>query len=113
MCKCQNCLAHDIHNFIYMADNLQVETPADRAKARLMSVYRLFLGFLQYVGLFFTGIVVGGGIVLKNPPVDKSALKQIDTLIAENQNLKDKFASSESGFVASKTPIVKETVILP
>lgn len=112
MCKCQNCLAFKKHNRIAMSDQLQADTPAARAIARLKSVMWLCLSFVKFVGLFFVGIMVGGGIVLRNPPQDKKAMQQIVELKKENQAI-----SSELQNVTKMSPaknlIVKDTINLP
>ena len=89
MCRCMLCLAVKKHNVLHMSENLEADTPAKRAKARLSVLLVIFVAFLKYVGLFFIGIMVGGGIVLKNPPEDKKALQQIQILTKEKKDLAD------------------------
>lgn len=113
MCKCQKCLAATKHNFSNMSDDFQADTPAARAKARLQAVVIIFLSFLKYVGLFALGIMVGGGIVLRNPPEDKAAIKQIAELKAANDNLLGDIKKIKSLATPKTEIVVKETVLLP
>lgn len=113
MCKCQKCLAAKKHNFSNMSDDFQADTPVARAKARLQTVVIIFLAFLKYVGLFFVGIMVGGGIVLKNPPEDKVAKKQIAELQAANNSLLIDIKNIKSLSLPKDAVVVKETVLLP
>jgi hypothetical protein len=110
VCKCQNCLANIKHNWSKMSEDLQADTPASRARARLMSVVKIVVAFFKYVGLFFIGIMTGMGIVLKNPPEDKAAKKQIFELVAENDSLKKNITQIKSINQPSDKPIEKETI---
>ena len=112
MCKCQNCLAGNKHNFDNMSENLQADTPQARAKARLMSLLYIFFAFLKYCGLFFLGLMTGGGIVLKNPPEDKNAKKQIVELTQQNENLKNDLLQVKNANKPNDKPIEKLTVVL-
>lgn len=95
-----------------MSDELQADTPQARAKARLMSLLYVFVAFLKYCGLFFLGIMTGGGIVLKNPPEDKVARKQIVELTKQNESLKKDLTQIKSASVPSDKPVEKQTVNL-
>lgn len=95
-----------------MSDDLQADTPQARAKARLMSVLYIFVAFLKYAGLFFLGIMTGGGIVLKNPPEDKAAKNQIVELKQQNENLKKDLLQIKSAAVPNDKPIEKQTIYL-
>lgn len=112
MCRCQSCLAVKRHNVIHMSEELQADTPAARAKARLMSLLVFFLYLFKYVGLFFLGIMVGGGIVLKNPPADKKALQQVTELTKEKELLTAQLKKPVQ-VAPSKELITKDTAILP
>jgi len=113
VCKCQFCLAACKHNFINMSEDLQADTPIKRAKARLHTVLMFGLAFLKYVGLFFLGIMTGGGIVLRNPPEDKQAKKQIQELVVANENLKKDVQKVKSFSAPNPEVIVRDTVLLP
>lgn len=112
MCRCQVCLASKIHNVIHMSDQLQADTPAARAKARLRTFVKIGLYFLKYVGLFFLGIMVGGGIVLKNPMPDKKSLQQISELTKEKSALLEQLKKPIQA-APSKDLITKDSVVLP
>lgn len=94
MCKCKNCLSHKLSNINYISfmgdEVVNPDNPVDRAKARLQAVLKYFFYLLKYVGLFLLGIVVGMGIVLKNPMPDKVGLEKIAILEKENKDLKSK-----------------------
>jgi len=94
MCKCRLCSAHKLSNINYisfMGDQIiNPDNPVDRAKARLLSFFKYFLFLFKYVGLFLLGIIVGMGIVLKNPMPDKVNLAKIAVLEKENKELKEK-----------------------
>lgn len=113
VCKCQSCLAIQKHNFSNMSDDLQADTPVSRAKARLQAVLVVCIAFLKYVGLFFVGIMVGGGIVLRNPPEDKVAKKQIAELKAANESLTKDIKTIKSLAKPNESVVVKETSLLP
>lgn len=95
-----------------MSEQLQADTPAARAKARLKAVLIIFASFLKYVGLFLLGIMVGGGIVLKNPPEDKKALQKIAELTKEKAALVEQLKKPVQA-VPSKDLITKDSVMLP
>lgn len=112
MCRCQNCLVINKHNWNNMSEELQAETPIARARARLMSVVKIVFAFLKFAGLFFIGIMTGMGIVLRNPPEDKAAKKQIVELVAENDQLKKNVLQIKNSNQPSDKPIEKDTLVL-
>ena len=112
MCKCQNCLAMNKHNWSNMSEELQADTPTTRARARLMSVVKIVFAFLKFAGLFFIGIMTGMGIVLRNPPEDKTAKKQIVELVAENDQLKKNVLQIKNSNQPSDKLIEKDTLFL-
>lgn len=94
MCRCRLCSSNKLHNINYiicMGDEIvNPDNPIGRAKARLHSLLKYFFFLLKYVGLFLLGIIVGMGIVLKNPMPDKKSLEKIQVLEKENKELKSK-----------------------
>jgi hypothetical protein len=81
------------------------DDPVLRARARLMSIVWFFVGLLKYVGLFFVGIIVGMGIVLKNPLPNKEQQKEINLLKKENEELRSKLVNVD---LPVKNPDVKD-----
>jgi len=98
MCKCRLCTTHKLANINYisfMGDQItNPDNPVDRAKSRLLSFFKYFLFLFKYVGLFLLGIIVGMGIVLKNPMPDKVNLAKIAILEKENKELKEKLTKN-------------------
>jgi len=112
VCRCQSCLAINKHNWSNMSEELQAETPIARARARLMSVVKIVFAFLKFAGLFFIGIMTGMGIVLRNPPEDKAAKKQIVELVSENDQLKKNALQIKNINQPNDKPIEKDTLVL-
>ncbi len=96
-----------------MSESLEADTPVKRAKARLNVLLVVFIAFLKYVGLFFLGIMVGGGIVLKNPPQDKKALQQIQILTKEKNDLNDLVKSKKMITQPAAGKVEVPTVVFP
>ena len=79
-----------------MANDLSsLENPVASAKQRLWKIFEFFLGLLKYVGIFFLGIIIGMGIVLKDPVVNKKQQIKIETLEKEIIDLKQKINNSK------------------
>lgn len=99
MCNCQLCSKlkiHNVHYINYMANDLSsLENPVASAKQRLWKIFEFFLGLLKYVGIFFLGIIIGMGIVLKDPVVNKKQQIKIETLEKEIIDLKQKINNSK------------------
>jgi hypothetical protein len=79
-------------------------TPQDRSYQRFFSLASFVWGLAKNVGLFFFGIFLGLGIVLRDPPPDKKNLAIIEQLKDENKTLKASLKNQE----VAKPPVFGE-----
>lgn len=71
----------------------------------LLAIAGFFYNLLKYAGFMFVGLVVGAGIVIKNPPQDTELVKKLKDLEQENNNLKVKLTQEE--FVTKESIVIK------
>jgi len=94
MCKCSYCAKSNLFNFNYINsmenDVSTLENPVQSARERIWKIFLFFLGFLRYVGFFVLGIIIGMGIVLKDPPASREQQLKIVQLEKQNAELKAK-----------------------
>ena len=89
-----------------------LEDPVKSARERLWEIAKFFLGFLRYAGLFVLGIIIGMGIILKDPLPSKSQQIKVTQLEKENNDLKSKL-SKNLGEDKSKTDlIIKKSFVI-
>ena len=90
-CVCKFCTNVQIHNLTMKNENHEYlfEAP-NTSKVELPSFnfFEFVLLFIRYVGMFVFGIIVGAGIVLKNPPI-KIDGENLEILKKENNDLKN------------------------
>lgn len=92
-CVCKNCTCHKIHNLLMVAEKTEVEKPhanslAQPAVHNWGSLLNGLLVFVQSAGMFVIGMIVGAGILMKDPMPNKIMQEKIDTLQKENVELK-------------------------
>lgn len=112
MCQCKICsniifLNRNKESRAIMADNTS-DTSNESLKINLkplMTVFQLGYTLVKYVGLMFVGLVIGAGIVIKNPPQDTVLVKKLRALEEENNNLKIKLTQPE--FVTKESVVIK------
>ena len=83
----------------YIGENMETSTtsnaqvaddPSSRAAQRMYTIFSFFLGLARQICIFFFGIFLGLGIVLRNPPEDKKSLERIEELEMQNSKLSAK-----------------------
>lgn len=68
-------------------------------------ITRLVYTFFKYVGLLLLGVVVGAGVVIKNPPQDTQLVKKMRELEVENNTLKIQLSKPE--FITKESIVIK------
>jgi hypothetical protein len=116
MCKCSNCSEGNLLNFYYinnMTDELKtLENPIESARKRLWGIVTVVLGLLRYAGLFVLGIIIGMGIVLKDPLPSKEQQIKIAQLEKENTELKNKINKVQPDSKNKDAVITKEAFVI-
>lgn len=90
-CICKFCTDVQIHNLTMKNDNNQFlfEVPNTvKTEATSFNFFEFTLLFIRSVGMFVLGIIVGAGIILKNPPSNVD-LEKVEILKKENSDLKN------------------------
>lgn len=116
MCKCKLCADSNLLNFYYinyMANDVStLENPVQSARERIWNITKFFLGFLRYVGFFFLGIIIGMGIVLKDPLPSKQQQIKISQLEKENNELKSKLTKQVVDDKNQKDLLIKNSFVI-
>ncbi len=89
-----------------------LENPVQSARERLWNVAKFFLGFLRYVGLFFLGIIIGMGIILKDPLPSKQQQIKISQLEKENSDLKTKLNKQFIDDKSKPDQVIKNSFVI-
>lgn len=111
-------------NYIkYKGENMDTSTtsnaqvandPGSRASQRMYTILSFFIGLARQAGIFFFGIFIGLGVVLRNPPEDKKSLEKIAILENENKVLSGKLKGLTDEEKSDKSSFgqVKESVVI-
>lgn len=111
MCKCELCnnvifLNKNIESQVIMSDTNNEKSNQVKLNIQpLFAILGLFYTMLKYIGFMFVGLIVGAGIVIKNPPQDTALVKKLQELEKENNNLKFKLTQDE--FVTKESVVIK------
>lgn len=71
----------------------------------LIYIGKAIYGFVKYVGIMLVGIVIGAGVVIKNPPENTELVKKLRDLEVENSNIKLKLNQTE--FTRKESIVIK------
>jgi hypothetical protein len=71
-------------------------TPEYRAQGRLAAIKQFFFMLIRQIGIFVLGIIVGMGLVLKNPPENMVMIKKIEVLEKDKKTLEKTIENSNS-----------------
>jgi len=107
-CLCVNCTCFKIHNMPMnieesLNDQKKPITSGQIEPNKAATLFYAAQTFIRSAGLFTIGLVVGMGIVLKNPTVNKSVQDQLNTLQKENVDLKQVLDTIKNGVIKEKT----------
>ena len=109
MCLCKYCKDRNVFN-INMRNEVNMSELHDKNSvnldlAPLIFIGKAIYGFVKYVGIMLVGIVIGAGVVIKNPPENTELVKKIRELEAENSNIKLKLNQTE--FTTKESIVIK------
>jgi len=105
VCECEPCNAVQLYNIevLYMEHTENgsntihpKSTPEYRATGRLTALKQFFYGLVRHVGIFLLGIIVGMGLVLKNPPENMVMIKKLEVLEKDKKTLEKTIENSNS-----------------
>lgn len=89
LCKCINCQKLKLHNFMVdEKNNVEVVFDPEKAKKSFGNLLGFFYTLTKDIGTFVVGILIGIGIVMRDPPANKELEKNRADLVAENNALK-------------------------
>lgn len=88
-CVCNNCQKATIHNFMAEDQNVETQPASQRAetKTSMQTFVSVFNNLAKQTAIFVFGILIGMGIVLKDPPVNKDLQNINNSLKAEKELL--------------------------
>lgn len=106
-CNCINCKNGKIHNLMAEDQNVEPEITLDTDKAK--QSFHKFMSFVIFLarkmGIFIVGLVIGMGVVLKDPPIDKKLTDINQVFKQENIVLKEKLDILQKTIAENKNPL--------
>jgi len=89
-------------------------TPATKILYYLYGFVNFILMLFKSTVVFLCGILVGMGVIIKNPPADKTNIAIIEKLESENSALKDLIKKKNSEEIRLASPeVVQNGFVMP
>lgn len=82
----------------------EVTVDTEKVKQSFEKILGFLIVFLRNAGILLVGIVIGMGIVLKDPPIDKKMNETNQSYKVENAALKEKVDNLQKSLLESKKP---------